>query len=152
MPRSAMSSRQVPEVLRVPTFKAVAPRAIEIDVSKLDEAELRTLKKKDPFLYHSIPAVHKATLSLNDVDCANIKSQPEDAPKACSAKVLRKTRLSTESHMSVLLEDLIYNDELFRAEFQEHEEDTEDLESVLNGLLRGRGPSSANDRGQPERQ
>ena len=148
-----MSSHQVPEVLRVPTFKAVAPRAIEIDVSKLDEAELRTLQKNDPFLYHSIPAVHKATLSLDDIEYANIKSQPEDAPKAsCSAKVLRKTRLSTESHMSVLLEDLIYNDELLRAEFQEHEEDTEDLESVLNGLLRGRGPSSANDRGQPERQ
>lgn len=78
----------------------------EVDISHLSEDDLRTLQKEDPFMYHSIPAVHKAKLSLKDVEQS--KARP-----ISSSIVSRKTRLSTECHVSLILDDLFLDDEEF---------------------------------------
>eukprot|EP00985_Skeletonema_marinoi_P031869 scaffold37836_cov79-Skeletonema_marinoi.AAC.1 len=44
-----------------------------IDTRNLTEEDLKTLRKQDPFLYFSIPAVRTATLLSRDVDMASLQ-------------------------------------------------------------------------------
>ena len=93
--------------MRVPTF-TTKPTA-EIDLSQLSENDLSSLQQKDAFMYYSIPSVHKARLYLKDLDHSKLV--------APTAIVSRKSRVSTECHMDVLLEDLLdLDDEEFMAE------------------------------------
>ena len=62
----------------------------KIDVSKLNEDELKKLKTQDPFLYYSIPQVNKAELSGMPVDHTKVLQDTS------SAMVFRKSRVSTE--------------------------------------------------------
>ena len=65
-----MSSNQS---ICAPSGKFAPPRTRSVDVDSLSEADLASLRKSDPFMYHSIPAVHRATLSIKDVDPADVK-------------------------------------------------------------------------------
>ena len=47
----------------------------EIDTRKLTEDDLKRLKKKDPFLYFSIPAVRSAALLNRDVDMSSLQGR-----------------------------------------------------------------------------
>jgi len=85
------------ETISVPTIKEVNHQ--EIDLCGLSESDLQVLRKQDPFMYHSIPSVHKATLSLQAID--NVMTILTQA----SFIVTRKSRISTESHASLLMED-----------------------------------------------
>ena len=79
-----------------------------VDLGPLDAAALRELAKSDAFLFHSIPEVRACRLSLKDVDAAC-------APRPLPAKrVRRRTRVTTECHASVLLDDLLLDDEFWR--------------------------------------
>ena len=112
--------------MRVPTF-TTKPTA-EIDLSQLSENDLSSLQQKDAFMYYSIPSVHKARLYLKDIDHSTLL-----APRALQASsiVSRKSRVSTECHMDVLLEDLLdLDDEEFMSECQE-------LQLCLTDLLDG---------------
>ena len=86
-----------------------------IDTSLLKEEDLKTLKKQDPFLYYSIPAVRTATHLSRDVDMPCLKggicslnasslSQLKSAP---STKVERRSCISFECHTDLILEGLI---------------------------------------------
>ena len=64
-------------------------------------------------MFHSIPGVLKAELSLNDVDYSDIAAladtdvqAPNDHQRENRGKVSRKTRISYECHPSVLLEEM----------------------------------------------
>jgi len=50
-------------------------------------------------MYHSIPAVHKATITLQEVDNAKTFLSQE------ISIVTRKSRLSTECHISLLMDE-----------------------------------------------
>jgi len=98
----------------------------EIDITKMSANDLDTLRRKDPFLYHSIPQVNKATLSVKTVDHSKVLkdtasatslsslSSSDDASSSSSSScstsmvVARKTRITTEVAPSMLLEELIY--------------------------------------------
>ena len=61
-------------------------------------------------MYYSIPGVLKASLTLNDVDYTDIinLSHTDSHPaEDDSSKILRRTRVSFESHPSVLMEDML---------------------------------------------
>mmetsp|Transcript_35922 Transcript_35922/g.65892 ORF Transcript_35922/g.65892 Transcript_35922/m.65892 type:complete len:161 (-) Transcript_35922:164-646(-) len=103
------------QTMRVPT--ATTKPTVEIDLTHLSESDLSSLQQKDPFMYHSIPSIHKARLYLKDIDHSTLV-----APKApqASSIVSRKSRVSTECHMDVLLEDLLdLDDEEFMSECQQ---------------------------------
>mmetsp|Transcript_35921 Transcript_35921/g.65891 ORF Transcript_35921/g.65891 Transcript_35921/m.65891 type:complete len:151 (-) Transcript_35921:230-682(-) len=114
------------QTMRVPT--ATTKPTVEIDLTHLSESDLSSLQQKDPFMYHSIPSIHKARLYLKDIDHSTLV-----APKApqASSIVSRKSRVSTECHMDVLLEDLLHlDDEEFLSKCQE-------LQLCLTDLLDG---------------
>ena len=120
-----------------------------IDLRSLTSPEdLTALKKEDPFLYHSIPSVHKATLAFKTVDHSKLivdfPSEPRrhgstsrgmndvlDEPRRRSRRttrssgdddviVTRKTKLTTELHYSAALDDLLGMDkEEFNAQCRE---------------------------------
>ena len=111
----------------VPTIKQVHHR--EIDTRRLSENDLQTLRMKDPFMYHSIPAVHNAAITLQKVDIANISTQ-------ASSVVTQKSRISTECHPSLMMERFL------------QDEDFESLRSALDELLAGSVESDSEQ--QPE--
>jgi hypothetical protein len=84
-----------------------------IDTRNLTEEDLKTLRKQDPFLYFSIPAVRTATLLNRDVDIASLQggqcsrraSCPSRIESTPPTKVERRTCISFECHTDLLLED-----------------------------------------------
>lgn len=102
-----MTSRQIQTIL-VPTVRdAPAEEPTSIDIRRLSDDDLRTLERSDPFMYHSIPSVHCSRPSLVNVE----KSTARVAET--SYQVLRKTRVSTECHMTMLLQEFIAAEESF---------------------------------------
>jgi hypothetical protein len=59
----------------------------------LSSQDLASLKKKDPFLYYSIPSIRVAAV---------LNKQP--VPEAEASKVRRQSRLSFECHPDLLLD------------------------------------------------
>ena len=94
--------------MQVPTIrppKQQQPKVI--NVNHLNEDELKLLKKQDPFLYYSIPAVKKAVNTINCKPIDNTEVIREAARSSGSGMISRKTRVSTECAPSMLLDDLI---------------------------------------------
>jgi len=80
-----------------------------IDVSSITtSSDLDTLSKVDPFLYHSIPTVYKSKLSCELVDHSQVIQQTHR--HNVSSSIQRKTRMSTECHSMLLLEDILLDD------------------------------------------
>eukprot|EP00581_Thalassiosira_minuscula_P007101 CAMPEP_0183702912 /NCGR_PEP_ID=MMETSP0737-20130205/857_1 /TAXON_ID=385413 /ORGANISM="Thalassiosira miniscula, Strain CCMP1093" /LENGTH=139 /DNA_ID=CAMNT_0025929595 /DNA_START=189 /DNA_END=608 /DNA_ORIENTATION=- len=113
-----------PQTSRVLTTTAAKSPA-KINIRDLSEADLKSLQRKDPFMYHSIPSVHKAKLLNKDIDHSKLAQKEtgdagtdSDADADLnSSMVSRKSRISTECHMSVMIEDLLNMDgEEFRLE------------------------------------
>ena len=96
----------------------VDPTPKEVNVNNsLSAQDLKSLKKRDPFLYYSIPGVRDATVRLeHDVDMHQIaqkglkrhcQSCPAKLTSSISepvAKVKRCTRVSFECHTDLLLD------------------------------------------------
>lgn len=82
-----------------------------IDTRNLTEEDLKTLRKQDPFLYFSIPAVRTATLLNRDVDmlqgwqCSRTASCSSRIDTTPPTKVERRICISFECHTDLLLED-----------------------------------------------
>mmetsp|Transcript_22822 Transcript_22822/g.37078 ORF Transcript_22822/g.37078 Transcript_22822/m.37078 type:complete len:112 (+) Transcript_22822:60-395(+) len=101
-------------LIPMPTTK---PAPAKIDISKMSETELRSLQQDDPFMYHSIPSVYRAKLLLKDVYHSQLTSSTSSTsstswPSPNNAQetnhiISRKTRLSTECDMHMLLDDLL---------------------------------------------
>ena len=107
-----------------------------IDIKDLSEDDLQSLRKEDPFMYYSIPAIRMATIYGNDIDdkvaslcCSNLSSDGQQEPASKRTKstysnrskttVLRRTRISFEAPMN--LEDIMLD-------FEAKEEDIEVLD------------------------
>ncbi|KAL7511000.1 hypothetical protein ACHAXN_007903 [Cyclotella atomus] len=85
------------ESFTVPTFRPKAPEK-QVSVKDLSSQDLSELKKKDPFLYYSIPQVRRASFLQHD-------QMPIKGDEA--QKVTRQSRLSFECHGDLLLDDLV---------------------------------------------
>ncbi len=112
------------EILNV-ALSPADPTPTEVEVNKsLSAQDLQSLKKRDPFLYYSIPGVRDATVRLEHVDMHQIaqnglrrgcQSCPASLQTASTsepvAKVKRCTRVSFECHTDLLLDlDDLSND------------------------------------------
>jgi hypothetical protein len=119
------------QTISIPTIREVNHQ--EIDLCGLSESDLQVFRKQDPFMYHSIPSVHKANITLQAVD--NVKTILTQA----SSIVIRKSRVSTESHPSLLMEDLFDDERILNAciEAFEYPVDPALLRRALNDLLYG---------------
>ena len=114
-----------PEILKLASRLSPAnanPTATEVNVDKsLSAQDLKSLKKRDPFLYYSIPGVRDATVRLEhaDVDMHQIAQnglkrycQSQSCPASIQtsftsepvAKVKRCTRISFEYPADMLLD------------------------------------------------
>ena len=56
-------------------------------------------------MYHSIPEVYKATYTLQEVEYA------KTGPSQASSIVTRKLRVSTECHLSLLMEEFLQDED-----------------------------------------
>mmetsp|Transcript_15797 Transcript_15797/g.26975 ORF Transcript_15797/g.26975 Transcript_15797/m.26975 type:complete len:144 (+) Transcript_15797:124-555(+) len=112
-----------------------ARSSAEIDLRDLSEADLNSLQRKDPFMYHSIPSIHKAKLFNKDIDHSNLTTQESENDDLTSSIVSRKSRISTECHMSVLMEDLLnIDDDEFSLECEKNGFDF-DLATLLGDAI-----------------
>ena len=119
------TSTDVIRVLVVPTIMHKPQQKQEVDIRQMSAHDLDTLRRKDPFLYHSIPQVNKATLSVKTIDHSKVlkdtasthaSSSSSDESSSSSSStcstntmiVSRKTRITTEVAPSLLLDELIY--------------------------------------------
>ena len=80
--------------LTVATIQEKAPRTIDTSTIKTS-SDLSDLKKKDAFMYYSIPAMKKARMMGRDLDITDMALTPANA--TTSAIVERQTRISFES-------------------------------------------------------
>ena len=101
------SNSDILGVMQVPTIRHPEQQQPKvINVKQLNEDELKLLKKLDPFLYYSIPAVKKAKLTnVKPIDHNEVLK--EAAMSSDSGMVSRRTRVSTECAPSMLLDDLM---------------------------------------------
>ena len=105
----------------MPTKGSEPAQEKEIDTQKLTEDDLKSLKKKDPFLYFSIPAVRSAALLNKDVAMSSLQgwesrcsrsgraSYPSQGESIRTTKVVRRSCISFECHPDLLLEDYLDN-------------------------------------------
>jgi len=96
----------------VPTFTNKLPK--QMDTKDLDSSKLAELKKKDPFMYYSIPAVRGALFRGRSVDPSNVivtsttSSSSEGMQASAPSQIVkRRTRVAFECHSDLLLEDVL---------------------------------------------
>ena len=89
----------------------------------------------DPFMYYSIPAVHKASLLFTDIDYSDIVTSNRQADfdsHASQVQVSRRTRVSFECHPRVHLEDIVGE---LEEEFDVQLLDSDNVVSMLGRLF-----------------
>ncbi|KAL3767913.1 hypothetical protein ACHAWO_001809 [Cyclotella atomus] len=97
-----------PKFFTVPTFAPKPSNPKQVCTDGLSPKNLAVLKKSDPFLYYSIPAVREARLHLKEVHVLEHSSNsPSQVNSAQPCNVTRKSRLSFECHPDLLIEDEI---------------------------------------------
>ena len=97
----------------------------ELEIRSLSGEEIKSLRKTDPFMYYSIPGVHRAATLLelvDDFDHSNKDAlcrrggqghdrQKQLPVKRQKASVSRRTAISFEAHPSLILDDLLDEEE-----------------------------------------
>ncbi|KAL3804652.1 hypothetical protein HJC23_008467 [Cyclotella cryptica] len=87
----------------------------KLDIKDITSSDLASLKKSDPFMYYSIPAIRKATLHCTHLDLSTVSNLTSDqvprtsSDRSSESEVTRKSRISFECHTDLLLEDLMDN-------------------------------------------
>mmetsp|Transcript_24938 Transcript_24938/g.39156 ORF Transcript_24938/g.39156 Transcript_24938/m.39156 type:complete len:116 (-) Transcript_24938:151-498(-) len=100
----------------IPTKGEPSTQMKVVDTRNLTENDLKRLKKQDPFLYFSIPAVRTATLLNRDVEMSSLKNGWRSRRTSCPSpsrrtestlitKVERRSCISFECHTDLILED-----------------------------------------------
>ncbi len=92
----------------IPT--AGSPEQREVDISNLSHEDLQALRKKDAFLYYSIPSVRRAELGFSDSSRSSRVLDSSAAAAEASTTVKRCTRVSFECHTDLLMEDYLSED------------------------------------------
>ena len=119
-----------PILFLVPTIKEELHQ--EMDIHHLSENDLKTLWVKDPFMYHSISEVHKATYTLQEVEYAKtISSQ-------ASSIATRKSRVSMEYHLSLLATEFLQDEDFVSLGSDLVNHLTDIVESTLSSLQNNR--------------
>ena len=98
----------------VPTDRP-RPGKVIIDTKNLNEQDLKTIKKCDPFLYYSIPFVRDAEVNRSGEFQITLHDHHDDGDadgddtqsSIIKTKVERKSRISYECHPDLLLADLL---------------------------------------------
>ena len=90
------------QIINVPAGMARA-RPQELNIDNLTDDDIEALHELDPFLYYSIPGIRQARVSLADRDDLNF-----DVLRRSNTVVKRKSRVSFECHIDVLLEELLF--------------------------------------------
>lgn len=114
----------------------------QIDISKLNEDDLKILKTQDPFLYHSIPSVNKAKLTIKPIDHTRViqDASATTLESSSSSMISRKTRVTTECHATLILDDLAMDEVLLSTDDHRRHATSEpatatDLEDMMNLLV-----------------
>ena len=110
---------------------------MEFDFKSASEADLKSLRKRDPFLYYSIPGVRRDAMLGKPIDMSNLGSYDLNRNATCPArlqsetdlasqlhKVMRKSRISFDCHPDMFLEET-------NEESSGSDEDQEDVLDVL---------------------
>jgi len=96
-----------------------AKKTKKLDIKNISADDLKSIQKKDPFMYYSIPGVRSAKVLMKDIDTSNLKASgirnciscpsrlQTVQDKAQSQTVTRSSRISFECHPDLLLEDLL---------------------------------------------
>ena len=150
------SNEEWSEILTVDTGRPLSmtvrlapadPTPVEVDVNKaLSAQDLQSLKKRDPFLYYSIPGVREASVCLKQVDmhqlaqdglkrnCASCPASIQTVATSdnSATKVKRCTRISFECHTDLLLDDLFEDDQMKMNDLID-----DHIEKCLDELSRG---------------
>ncbi|KAK1739606.1 hypothetical protein QTG54_009365 [Skeletonema marinoi] len=114
-------SSRAANAMNVPTATAEKD-AKELDLHSMTEEDLKSLQKKDPFLYYSITGVREAEVSLQEVDLSKVVQ--------AATKVSRNTRVSFECHTSVVMDEL-FGDELDGLDESDCHDEFDDLLTKL---------------------
>mmetsp|Transcript_16777 Transcript_16777/g.33554 ORF Transcript_16777/g.33554 Transcript_16777/m.33554 type:complete len:171 (+) Transcript_16777:112-624(+) len=118
----------------------------KIDITRLNPEDFENLRKADPFLYYSIPAIKSAELLLRDVDYSNLdkssirrncvscpsRIESEGSNNSLPQQVKRKSRMSFECHSDLLLDDLFAEDDRSCQDNEEKEE--EDFQMLMKAF------------------
>lgn len=152
---------QTYQTMRIPTaapaesstFSKTSRRTRTLDLNELanPEADLRSLQVSDPFMFHSIPEVHRARIANRDVDFAKLiantttsSASGDESSTSCGSSskssIQRRSRVSTECHVSMLLEELLdMDDDEFDSSFSDslssfdlHQDQQEDEEELVH--------------------
>ena len=87
----------------------------KLDTKDITFSDLASLKKSDPFMYYSIPAIRRAVLHGKEVDSSEIFMPISDriprktTDRSSKSQVTRQSRISFECYADVLLKDLMDN-------------------------------------------
>ena len=140
-----ISRHGINEVLVLPMTGVEDRVPISIDVASYSDDDLEDLKRSDPFMYFSIPSVREANLRWNDSHYQQearrtIPLSPDQRDHPCrrsmpagsmrpfadddSVQVRRQSRISFESHSSVVMSELC-----------EDLESDDDLDDYLNSFF-----------------
>ena len=133
------------QAILVPTMRTKPPT--KLDVSGMSESDLATLRRTDPFLYHSIPAVRRADLRGGDASPSAVRSSCEEASGSEAGNesliVYRRSRLTTECHAGALLDEMLLDgllDDDGAGASSPGFEPTDNLKALFGGHLDVAGP------------
>jgi hypothetical protein len=110
--------------------------------------DLATLKKNDPFMYYSIPAVRDAAYLLEEVDLSNFEkssirrnciscpSRMQTEGISSTRTVERRTCISFECHADLLMADFLDDDDEEDDEEEKKQEEDNDIDMLLNAMRR----------------
>jgi hypothetical protein len=110
--------------IQVPTFNDDVNQEKQVRLSDMTPKDLDDLKTRDPFMYHSIPAVREASLLHKDVDGSILTSH------GASNVVKRQKRITFECHS-----DKLFIDDMLSSNAQDHNNDGEGTEDGLYSYL-----------------
>lgn len=96
----------------------------EVDIKSLNQDDVKSLRTTDPFMYYSIPGIHRANmhlLGIEDFDHSNTQalcssevqtprrrpSPPANKKPKRSTTVTRRTSISCEAHPDVIMEEFL---------------------------------------------
>ena len=97
-------------------------RQLQLNILEMSEEDIKALTKTNPFMYYSVPGIHRATMALKDVNFSdkaalcNSQANGQVSLKTrrpllrSETSVSRRSRVSFEAHPSLLLDDILFDD------------------------------------------
>mmetsp|Transcript_9933 Transcript_9933/g.17855 ORF Transcript_9933/g.17855 Transcript_9933/m.17855 type:complete len:118 (+) Transcript_9933:107-460(+) len=103
-----------PKFLRIMLSCIPDVKTKTLDIKNLSEDDLKSLRKNDPFLYHSIPGIRRAAIFHKSIDHSNMDAlcqgqatrrvdtlQDSETPKK-TTEITRRSRISFEADLRLI--------------------------------------------------